>query len=186
MPFIEDEKLAALYKEVDQEKKSAAFFQNLHLKNKIQLRHFNFYKRSFFVSLVAILVYFIQAIISGFDAGKLNMPDQENELLLKRIEQLTLENRILGGSTKDIQSSLSEITVYTVQIAALSNKDIMLFSDHFVNFRAHSLIDFNAYSLGNFSTMEEAVAFRDELIEIGMIDVWITSYKSDKRILLNQ
>lgn len=186
MPFIEDEKLAALYKEVDQEKKSAAFFQDLHLKNKRLLRHLRFYKRSFFIVLFALSAYFIQGIIYGFDAGEFDVSGQENELLLKRIEQLTLENKILGGSTEDIQSSLKEVTVYTVQIAALSEKDIMLFSDHFVNFRAHSLIDFNAYSLGNFFTMEEAVAFRDELIKIGLIDVWVTSYKSDKRILLNQ
>ena len=33
MPFIEDEQLAALYKKVDQEKKAAAFFQNLHQEN---------------------------------------------------------------------------------------------------------------------------------------------------------
>lgn len=186
MPFIEDEKLAALYKEVDQEKKSAVFFQNLHLKNKARLAHLRFYKRSFFIVLVVIAAFFIHGILDAFNAPSTSVFNQENEALLKKIEQLTLENKILGGSTKDIQSALDEVTVYTVQFSALSNKDVMLFSDHFVNFRAHPLIDYHAYSLGNFSTEEEAEAFRTELIKIGLTDLWITSYKSDKRILLNQ
>ena len=56
----------------------------------------------------------------------------------------------------------------------------------FVNFKAYPLQDFNAYSLGNFATEEEAEAFRQELIKLGLTDLWITSYKSGERILLNK
>lgn len=186
MPFIDDDKLAALYKEIDQEKKSAAFFQSLHLQNKARLGHLRFYKRSFLIALMLIGAFFIHGIFDASNTPSVTVSRQENEILLKKIEQLTLENKILGGSTENIQSALKEVMVYTVQIKALSNKDIMLFSNHFVNFRAHSLIDFNAYSLGNFSTEQEAEAFRQELIKIGLTDVWVTAYKSDKRILLNK
>jgi len=37
MPFIDEDQLAALYKEVDQEKKATAFFQDLHQKNKAKM-----------------------------------------------------------------------------------------------------------------------------------------------------
>ena len=68
---------------------------------------------------------------------------------------------------------------------ASSNSDILLFSDHFVNFRAYPLQEFNAFSLGNFATEEEAKAFRQELIKLGLTDLWVISYQSGERILLD-
>ena len=68
---------------------------------------------------------------------------------------------------------------------ASSNSDILLFSDHFVNFRAYPLQNFNAYSLGNFATEEEAVVFRQELLKLGLTDLWVTAYQSGERILLD-
>lgn len=178
MPFIDEDKIAALYKEVDQEKKAAAFFQNLHQENKAKLLRYTLYRLGFFIALAILVSGGIYLI--GFSNAE---DDAES---LSRIEQLELENKILGGSTKEIQESLKAVTVYTVQFMASENRDILLFSDNFVNFRAYPLQDFNAYSLGNFATEEEAKAFRQELIKLGLTDVWVTSYKSGERILLNK
>ena len=178
MPFIDDEQLAALYKEVDQEKKASAFFQNLHQENKAKLLRFNFYRLGFFMATTLL-------ILGGSYFFAFNEAEEE-AATLSRIEQLELENKILGGSTKQLQESLKTVKVYTVQFMASSNSDILLFSDNFVNFRAYPLLDFNAYSLGNFSTEAEAEAFRQELIKLGLTDVWVTSYQSGERILLNK
>lgn len=177
MPFIDEDKLAALYREVDQEKKAAAFFQGLHQENKAKLLRYSIYRIGFFtVLLLAILggAYFY-----GFKKTS------DNSTALKRIEQLELENKILVGNTADIQKSLKKVTVFTVQFMASSNDDILLFSKNFVNFRAHPMQEFNAYSLGNFATEEEAEAFRQELMKLGLTDVWVTSYKAGERILLD-
>ncbi|MDA9984652.1 hypothetical protein N9E55_02065 [Flavobacteriaceae bacterium] len=40
MPYIDEEKLAELYKEVDQENKSSVYFQQLYFKYKARLKHF--------------------------------------------------------------------------------------------------------------------------------------------------
>lgn len=178
MPFIDDEQLAALYKELDQEKKASAFFQNLHQENKAKLLRYHFYRLGFFMALAILIlsgIYFF--IFSG---------TEDDSATLSRIEQLELENKILGGSTKQLQENLKTITVFTVQFMASTNSDILLFSDKFVNFRAYPLQDFNAYSLGNFATEEEAEAFRQELIKLGLTDLWVTSYQSGERILLNK
>ena len=178
MPFIDDEQLAALYKEVDQEKKASDFFQNLHQENKAKLVRYHFYRLGFFVALT--LLFLGGSYFFAFSEA------EEEAATLSRIEQLELENKILGGSTKQLQESLKTVKVYTVQFMASSNSDILLFSDNFVNFRAYPLLDFNAYSLGNFSTEAEAEAFRQELIKLGLTDVWVTSYQSGERILLNK
>ena len=181
MPFIDDEQLAALYKEVDQEKKASAFFQDLHQKNKQRLSRLKLYRYSAIISFVFFLtslVYFF----SSTDATEL----VTDTTLTERIAQLERENQLLGGKAEDLQEQLKTEKVYTVQIMASSNDDILLFSENFINFRAHPLKGFNAYSLGNFSTEEEAEAFRQELIVLGLPDVWVTAYQNGKRILIDR
>ena len=177
MPFIDEDKLAALYKEVDQEKKAAAFFQNLHQEDKAKLLRYSFYRLGCFIAFALLIlggIYFFA--FSG---------TEDDPAVLSRIEQLELENKILGGTTKQLQDNLKTVRVYTVQFMASSNNDILLFSDHFVNFRAYPLQDFNAYSLGNFATEEEAEAFRQEMLKLGLTDLWVTSYMAGERILLD-
>ncbi len=177
MPFINDEQLVALYKEVDQEKKAVAFFQNLHQVNKAKLLRYSIYRLGCFIAFALLMlggIYFFA--FSG---------TEDDPAILSLIEQLELENKILGGSTQQLQESLKTVTVYTVQFMTSSNSDILLFSDHFVNFRAYPLQEFNAFSLGNFATEEEAEAFRQELIKLGLTDLWVTSYQSGERILLD-
>ena len=182
MPFIDDEQIAALYKEVDQEKKASAFFRDLHQKSKPKLQLLKWFQ---FSTIVLVLLLII-ALVYNQAIPAVEPNGTEDPLLLERIQQLELENKILGGTTKAIQESLQNEKVFTVQIMASSNKDIMLFSEHFVNFRAHPLKNFNAYSLGNFSSEAEAEAFRQELISFGLPDVWVTSYQNGKRILIDR
>ena len=181
MPFIDDEQLSNLYKEVDQEKKASAFFQDLHQKNKQRLSRLKLYQYSAILSFVLFLpslVYFL----SSADAAEV----LTDTTLTERIAQLERENQLLGGEAEDLQEQLKTEKVFTVQIMASSDDDILLFSENFVNFRAHPLKEFNAYSLGNFSTEEEAEAFRQELIALGLPDVWVTAYQNGKRILIDR
>lgn len=181
MPFIDDEQLAALYKEVDQEKKASAFFQDLHQQNKQRLSRLKLYQYSAIISFVLFLASLVYFLSSAEDAAI-----ETDTALTERIVQLERENQLLGGEAEDLQEQLKTEKVFTVQIMASSNEDILLFSENFVNFRAHPLKEFNAYSLGNFSTEEEAEAFRQELIALGLTDVWLTAYQNGKRILIER
>ena len=175
MPFIDETQLAALYKEVDQEKKATAFFQDLHQKNKAKMVRYTIYRLGFF-SAVALL--FLCGIY--FMGNEKSDADSKSQ---KRMEQPEFENSLLGGSAKDMQNTLRSVTVFTIQFMANNNRDTLLFSDNFVNFKVHPLKEFNAFSLGNFST--EAEAFRKELFKLGLKDLWVTSYKFGERILFN-
>ena len=175
MPFIDEDQLAALYKEVDQEKKAAAFFQDLHQKNKAKMVRYTIYRQGFF-SAVALL-FLCGIYLMG------NEKSYADSNIQKRIEQLEFENSLLGGSAKDMQNTLRSVTVFTIQFMATNNRDILLFSNNFVNFKVHPLKEFNELSLGNFST--EAEAFRKELFKLGLKDLWVTSYKIGERILFD-
>ena len=177
MPFIEDEQLAALYKKVDQEKKAAAFFQNLHQENKAKLLRYSIYRLGCFIAFALLITGGIYFFVFS--------ETEDEPVSLSRIEKLELENKILVGTTKQLQDNLKTVTVYTVQFIASLNSDIILFSDHFVNFRAYPLQEFNAFSLGNFATEEEAEAFLQEMLKLGLTDIWVTSYMAGERILLD-
>ncbi len=84
----------------------------------------------------------------------------------------------------DHQSSIDDegITVYSIQIAAFEEKDLSLYSDGFVNFREIKADDYNKYALGLFETLEEAQAFRQELVDLGFERSFIASYRNGKRI----
>ena len=182
MPFVDDDQLATLYKEIEQEKKAATYFQKLHQKNKQALKLLKLYRYG------SVLLLFVLFVSGGYIFWSQQASETSNEMsdLLDRIEQLELENDILGGGSTNIQERLKKEKVFTVQFMASSNKDIMLFSEYFVNFRGHPMKEYNAYSLGNFSSEDEAEAFRQELITLGLSDVWVTSYQNGKRILIDR
>lgn len=176
MPFIEDKELAALYKEVDQERQAAVFFQNLHQKNKKSLAHLFIYKWG---ALLLLIIGLVLGVLFSISLDK-----SEVDSLKVKIKQLQIEQQLVSDSFSGVQNHLKDIRVFTVQIAASRKDKLLLFSEQFVNFRAHPMQGFNAYSLGNFATEEEANAFKEALKEIGLEDVWVTSYLNGKRILL--
>ena len=60
MPFVDDDQLATLYKEVEQEKKAATYFQKLHQKNKQALKLLKLYR---YGSVLLLFVLFVLVVI---------------------------------------------------------------------------------------------------------------------------
>lgn len=185
MPLIDEDKLAALYKEVDNERKSAEFFRQLHERNKKNLANKRFYVVGFYALLVVWMItgFYVYFHSTEDVSVKESLVEENVSALLENVQR---ENALLKTQGTDIQSVLRSQTVYTVQLLASSNERLALFSDQFVNFRAHPINDFYAYSLGNFATEEEAENFRQELIKMGFSDVWVTIYKENERILIDR
>ena len=176
MPFIEEKELAALYKEVDQERQAAVFFQNLHQKNKKSLTRLFIYKWG---AVLLLIITLVTGVLFSIFSSK-----SEVDSLKVKIKQLQIEQKLVNDSFRGVINHLKDVRVYTVKIVASKKDELLLFSEQFVNFRAHPMQGFNAYSLGNFATEKEANAFKEALVEIGLEDVWVTSYLNGKRILL--
>ncbi len=79
-------------------------------------------------------------------------------------------------------SSLEDQEVYAVQIGAFEERDLALYSENFVNFKEIKNDGFNKYALGNFESLEEAKAFRKELVALGMKDAFIGFYQNGERL----
>ena len=178
MPFIEQNKLASLYKEIEEERNSSNYFQKLHEENKKKLLASKSYQIAFYV-----LLFLIVSVGSVLYLNKPNAKGFESET-----DQITLDSidakKVFLKPIKFIEQ-FDGSRVYSVQITATSDQSYILFSENFVNFKAHSLGDLIAYSIGVFSTEEEAITFQKKLIEMGIKDAWVVAYENGERIILN-
>lgn len=181
MPFIDEERLADLYSQVDQEKKASLFFQKLHLQNKAKLRMLNFFRLGFFILLALGIGFFLYLLFSADPQD--NGIDQIDNIILDKTAQQDLVDHKQVATQAEIRKFLEDSLVFTVQFIAIKGDDILLFSEKFVNFRAYANQTYNAYSLGNFASREEAEAFQKELIRLGLVDTWVVAYQNGKRIL---
>lgn len=84
-----------------------------------------------------------------------------------------------GGSIKSVK-------IYAVQIAAFTENNISLTSEDLAQFQEVKKGEFYKYSLGAFSTLEEAQQFRKQLVKMGFDDAFIGSYKNGRRIRIEE
>lgn len=179
MPYIKNEDLSSLYKEIDDHLEKFRLCQKQYqlLKNKekssSQNRNFQTMNVLFWLVLIAFVSFLWLAYQHPKSIGILSSSVSE---LTNSVPQDAIENK---------QKSPKKIPVYAVQIGAFKNKDLSLYSEGFVNFRLYKSGDFNTYSLGNFDNLNEANAFRKELVGLGFKDPIITLFKGDQRTLIN-
>ena len=179
MPFIEGEKLAKLYKEVDDERNAASYFRGLYHSTKKKIAYVKVYAVGFYILLFTVIVLGI-LLLSETPTIDLSQDHQATEAIntTTKIQE--------NYDVLDVKGLTESIRVYSVQIAATSDESWLLFSDNFVNFRVHEVGELNAFSIGCFATEDEANVFRDKLIDMGIKDAWVVAYENNERIILHQ
>ena len=179
MPFIDENKIAELYKEVDVLRNSSTYFQDLYLKSKKKISKSTFYKNlSIIVFLTLLFVITVWTYESSSEKVITSKVDKTTS-----IPNLNKNNDIIPT---EFNKNLRIKRIYTVQIAATKNDPFLLFSKDLVNFKKTKSKEYNRYSLGNFKTKEEAEDFKKEIIKLGIKDAWVVAYENDKRIILNE
>lgn len=168
MPFIDDKKLADLYKEVDDLRNSSSYFQDLYLKSKKKIVKITFYKYT------SIIAFSLLIFVTGSSMYQSNSDKSMSS------SNVTNESDVVFP---ELNESLRSKKIYTVQIGASQNDPFLLFSKNLMNFNKTKSEDYNLYSLGNFETKEEAEAFRKEIVKLGIDDAWVVAYENGKRII---
>lgn len=179
MPFIEGEKLAKLYKEVDEERNASSYFRALYQSTKKKITYVKVYAVGFYILLFTVIALVI-LLLSKAQPIDLSQDRQATEVTDTPMK--IQENY----DVLDVKGLTESIRVYSVQIAATTDESWLLFSDNFVNFRVDDVGELNAFSIGNFATEDEATVFRDKLNDMGIKDAWVVAYENDKRIILHQ
>ena len=176
MPFIEGEKLAKLYKEIDDERNASSYFRTLYQSTKKKIAYVKVYAVGFYILLLTVIVL---GILFLSDAPPIDQ-SQEQPLLEATDATVSIHD------VHDIKSLVEGIRIYSVQIAASRDESWLLFSENFINFRVHEVGELNAYSIGSFATEDEANVFRDKIIDMGVKDAWVVAYEDGERIILHK
>ena len=176
MPFIEGEKLAKLYKEIEDERNASSYFKTLYQSTRKKIAYVKVYAVGFYIFLPTVIVL---RILFLSDASPI---DQSQEQSLLEATHATV-NIHEEHDMLDIKSLMEDIRIFSVQIAASRDESWLLFSENFVNFRVHEVGELNPYSIGSFATEDEANFFRDKIIEMGIKDAWVVAYEDGERII---
>ena len=179
MPFIEGEKLAKLYKEVDDERNASSYFRALYHSTKKKITYVKVYAVGFYILLFTVIAL---GILLFLETQPVDLSQDRQATEVTDAPMKIQENY----DVLDVKGLTESIRVYSVQIAATTDESWLLFSDNFVNFRVHEVGELNAFSIGCFATEDEANVFRDKLIDMGIKDAWVVAYENDKRIILHQ
>ena len=179
MPFIEGEKLAKLYKEIDDERNASYYFRALHQSTKKKIAYVKVYAVGFYILLLTVIVLGI-LFLSDFTPID---QSQEQPHSGKTDPTVSIHEK---HDVHDIKSLMEGIRIYSVQIAANNDESWLLFSENFVNFELHEVGELNAYSIGSFATEDEAIVFRDKIIDMGIKDAWVVAYEDGERIILHK
>ena len=176
MPFIEGEKLAKLYKKIDDERNASSYFRTLYQSTRKKIAYVKVYAVGFYIFLPTVIVL---RILFLSDASPI---DQSQEQSLLEATNATV-NIHVEHDVLDIKSLMEDIRIFSVQIAASRDESWLLFSENFVNFRVHEVGELNPYSIGSFATEDEANFFRDKIIDMGIKDTWVVAYEDVERII---
>jgi len=194
MPFIEENDLLELHKDIDKSQ-----IINERLLNQIRLKNKQLKKHKFQRNILAILVVLI--IIVGLSLGVLaagwsmsNRYDKQQANVLVSIDSLdAIKSRMDTLKSKNYALSLvnefylakeflGKEKIYSVQVKSFVDNNILLASKALSNSLFVKTNPFYSYSLGNFKTLSEAQIFRNQLIDLGFGDAFVASYQNGKRI----
>jgi len=161
MPFIKGEKLDKLYKVLDNERNAFTYFRDPSQAAKKKMVYSKIHAVGFYILLPIATVFGI-LFLNDASPIKQNIKEPYSEVIdtiLKVEEKPDLIN---------VQALLENVRVYSVQIEANTGKSQLLFSENFVNFSVHEVGKLNAYSIGSFATEDEANAFHNKIIDLGI------------------
>lgn len=197
MPFVEENDLVNLHKDVEKaQKDNEKLLKQIKHKSK-DLRTVKI-QRNVLLGITLLVVLGILAVfwfkIAPGDKNSLGgettalMPTDSLEVLTTRIHTLRVQNEELAH-IKDFylaKALLQKEKIYTVQVMAFADTKTALVSEGLTNTQFVKNNPFYSYSLGNFETLGEARVFRKQLVAMGFDDAFIASYQNGKRIKIEE
>jgi len=194
MPFIEENDLLELHKDIDKSQ-----IINERLLNQIRIKNKQLKKHKIQRNVLVVLMGFF--IIVALSLGALaagwsmsNRYDEQNTNVLVSIDSLdAIKSRMDTLKSKNHNLSLvnefylakeflGKEKIYSVQVKSFVDNNILLASKALTNSLFVKTNPFYSYSLGNFETLSEAQKFRNQLVDLGFGDAFVASYQNGKRL----
>ncbi|MEX6625691.1 hypothetical protein [Tenacibaculum salmonis] len=209
MPFIEEEKLVLMQEDLDNNKLKREEAEN-ELSETQKILTSSQKKSKITTILLGLLLglslgacyYFytntggatsfseddIAVIKNKENSRVLDSVKRANIRALRALENSSSTNSNSGIDSENLENTIDEVknnttgeTMYSVQIGVLYDKKFPLLSSKTIPSIITSKDGYFKYSLGLFTTLEEAKELRQELITLGIEDAFVASYIDGKR-----
>lgn len=193
MPFVEEMDLVELHKYVDRTKKiNERLLDQVKIKNQ-ELKQSKI-QRNIFLSIIGIVLLGGVAISSfGFSLKDSAQLGSESNVVISvdslnaakaRIQNLQKMNTELGAIQEFYlaKNFMNNEQIYAVQVKSFSDNKVPLTSGAITNSLFVKNNPYYSYSLGLFEKLEDARNLKTELIKMGFKDAFVASYKTGKRL----
>ncbi len=193
MPFIEENDLLDLHKDIEKSQIiNERLLDQIQYKNK-DLRKIKI-QRNILGGVTAFIFLGIFGIWSYFSGLRTSNNFRGQEMLTEVVDSLdTFRTRIDNLKAQNEELSLvkefylakeflEKEKIYSVQVKSFVDSNAALAPEALTNTLFVKTNPFYAYSLGIFETIEEARSFRKELIDMGIKDAFVASYKDGQRV----
>ncbi|XLS27593.1 SPOR domain-containing protein [Flavobacteriaceae bacterium M23B6Z8] len=200
MPYIEEDDLLRLHKDIEKEQAlNAGLLEQIKYKNKEVVRSKKL-KNSF--AIFGVLSLIVCAVILSYSIGiqktvKELKTTTENKVIIPLDSVYKLRDKIRTLQERNSQLNsihdfylaknlLQNQKVYTVQVAAFEENKLSLLPVSLNNTQMVRNNPFYSYSLGVFETLKEAQSFRYELSKLGFDDAFVVSYVDGRRVKVEE
>ncbi|MCC5915937.1 MAG: SPOR domain-containing protein [Cryomorphaceae bacterium] len=128
--------------------------------------------------LLGILLFLAFGFIGylWYDKGQLFGAEGSQPSIVEVVDTVEVQVPAEAGSP------WSKGVYFCVQIGAYKKVDLSLYSEKYTFFRYHLRDDLYKYTLGIFSTYEQAHAFRSELIRLGLKDAFVQAIRDGEPV----
>lgn len=103
------------------------------------------------------------------------------QVKIKKVIKSGVNENNLDSTISDVSENTTGETMYSVQIGVFSKKKYALLSSKTIPSIVNSADGYFKYSLGLFTTLNEAKNLKNELIKVGFKDAFVASYIDGKR-----
>ncbi|WP_086028976.1 SPOR domain-containing protein [Tenacibaculum holothuriorum] len=201
MPFIEEEKFSLMQQDLDNAKLKREEAENelqQVIDDKSRLKRVSIFIGALLGLALTAVGYFYSNGGNGLEMLKKPKVDiaavkaKEAKRVLDSVKKA--QSRVKKSqnnsklNTANINETVNELnnntkgnTIYSVQVGVFSNRKYPLISKKFIPGNIASADGYFKYSLGLFSTLNEAKYLRNELRKVGFKDAFVASYVNGKR-----
>lgn len=197
MPYIEENDLLNLHKEVEEaQKNSKELLHQVKDKNKV-LQHIKTQRNVLLGIAILLAVGLLALVLLKIDTSGTNLLEDKHsttvatdslEEVKTEMDRLKAQNETLSQIEEYYlaKALLKEEKIYSVQVMAFADTKTALVSEGLTNTRFVKNNPFYSFSLGNFETLGEAQAFRKQLVAMGFEDAFVASYQYGERIRIEE
>ncbi len=191
MPFLEDQELANLQKEInDSNARIEGLEEELDAydeENEKKQRRFVIINIMFacMAGIALAYAYYSSSKSSGISPDEIATIKKKEQLRVidslntLQTENLESEDNSIEGNVDSIRKGIKGETVYSVQVRALTERKYPLLSQSIAGMVTND--SYFKYSVGLFKSLQEAQSFRKQLVKIGFRDAFIASYIDGER-----